>query len=169
MHGALPAENPAMTTRQLCAMVCLALMPAAGCGMGPRSIARPKPTAEEIRELQRALAQNEAPSLTRQPMPLVREWTVKETAADALARIGEPAIPQLTGLLDDPNPTVRMHAARALGRMGSQAQPAVPRLVAALEDPEPDVQRAAARALGHMGPAAKDAVPALIRVIKRPD
>ncbi len=158
-----------MSSRLLCAGLCLALMSVAGCGVGPRSVARPKPTAEEIREMQRALARSEAPPLARQPMPLVREWTVKETAADALARIGEPAIPQLAELLDDPNPTVRMHAARALGRMGSQARPAVPKLVAALEDPEPDVQRAAARALGQMGPAAKDAVPALIRVIKRPE
>ncbi|MCL6503377.1 MAG: HEAT repeat domain-containing protein [Pirellulales bacterium] len=158
-----------MTSRLLCVMACLALALLPACGVGPRSVAKPKPTAEEIRELQRALARSEAPSLPRRTQPLVREWTVKETAADALARIGKAAIPQLMELLDEPNPTVRIHAARALGRMGSEAQPAVPKLVAALEDPEPEVQRAAARALGQMGPAASDAVPALIRVIKRPE
>ncbi|MGH7140348.1 MAG: HEAT repeat domain-containing protein [Pirellulales bacterium] len=97
-----------------------------------------------------------------------RQWGVRETAADALARIGDPAVPALIDTLRDPDQSIRAHAALALARMGPKASPAVPELILALDDPDREVRQAAARALGQIGPDAEEAVPALIKALKDP-
>jgi HEAT repeat protein len=99
---------------------------------------------------------------------LFREWNVADTAADALARIGDAAVPALIEGLADPNPKVRAQSARALARMGPKGHAAVPALILALEDEDPAVRVNAARALGQIGPEAQEAVPALIRALKDP-
>jgi|SRR6185437_169688 len=99
---------------------------------------------------------------------LFREWNVADTAADALARIGDAAVPALIEGLADPNPKVRAQSARALARMGPKGHAAVPALILALEDEEAAVRVNAARALGQIGPDAQEAVPALIRALKDP-
>jgi HEAT repeat protein len=100
---------------------------------------------------------------------LFRDFGVKETAADALARIGEEAVPSLIVALSDPDPDVRAHAARAVAILGPKAQSAVPALIRLLHDPDDYVRRNAARALGQIGPAAKDAIPSLIELLKEPE
>lgn len=97
-----------------------------------------------------------------------REWSVADTSADSLARIGDAATPSLIEGLADPNPMVRALAARSLARMGSRAHTAVPALIIALEDEDVGVRRNAARALGQIGPEAREAVPALMRALRDP-
>lgn len=97
-----------------------------------------------------------------------RDWGVRETAADALARIGDAAVPSLVETLEDPDREVRAQAARALARMGPRAEPAIPALIAALNDSDKEVRMGAARALGQIGPAAAEAVPDLIQALKDP-
>lgn len=101
-------------------------------------------------------------------MRAFRDWGVRETAADALARIGDAAVPSLVETLQDPDREVRAQAARALARMGPRAEPAIPALIAALKDSDKEVRMGAARALGQIGPPAAEAVPDLIKAIKDP-
>lgn len=68
---------------------------------------------------------------------------------DALSKIGEPAVPGLILALEDPNPAVRVQAARALVRIESQQ--AIPALIQALDDLEPAVEHYAWEALQRMG------------------
>jgi transglutaminase-like putative cysteine protease len=98
--------------------------------------------------------------------PPVQQWGLPETAADALSRIGEPAVPALVSALSDPDPKVRLQAARALARIGPPARDAVPALTRALDDTDLAVRANAARALGQIGPNASSAVPDLIRSLK---
>lgn len=61
----------------------------------------------------------------------------REHIAGALAGTGADAVGPLVRALRDPDPKVRGGAARAIEKLGAQAQAAVPALVAALSDPEP--------------------------------
>jgi HEAT repeat protein len=94
------------------------------------------------------------------------EWTMQQTVADALRRIGAAAVPDLIRSLNDNDPEMRWRAAEILGRMGPEAKEAVPDLIARIDDPELRVRKAAIRALGQIGPASSPAVPALIRVLR---
>ena len=114
---------------------------------------------------------DEAPPLSIRPLipiaePYIQVWTVKETAADALGRIGEAAVPALIDALHHPDPEVREQAGRALSLIGPKATAAVPELIKLLDDDAEPVRRQAARALGQIGPAAKDAIPALIKQLE---
>jgi hypothetical protein len=102
----------------------------------------------------------------RQRTPFV-EWTMRQTAFDALSRIGEPAVPKLVKLLDDPDPQLRAEAVLALARIGPEASGAVTRLTTLIEqDPEEVVRKNAVRALGQIGPAAASAVDVLIEQVR---
>lgn len=140
-------------------------------GCGPRStipVSTPPPHGEtESPEVIEALK----PVIDRPGMRVIkmfREWDVSDTAADALARIGESAVPALIEGLADPKPEVRAQSARALARMGPKAHSAVPALIVALEDEDVAVRLNAARALGQIGAEAEEAVPALMRAMKDP-
>jgi HEAT repeat protein len=100
---------------------------------------------------------------------LERDLDMHETAARALGRIGEAAVPELQRALTDVDPSVRIQAAEVLARIGPEAEAAVPDLIAALEDENEEVRKAAARALGQIGPAAAAAVPALMRSMRQSD
>lgn len=89
----------------------------------------------------------------------------RNAAAEALGRIGEPAIPALLALLEHDGADQRKFAAEILGGIGSRA--AERALIAALEDVDPNVQVAAAEALGRVG--AEEAASALEGVLERPD
>jgi hypothetical protein len=91
------------------------------------------------------------------------QWTEQEAAADALGRIGAPAIPYLQQALRSGDPAAKKQAAEVLARMGSDAKPAVNELVALLDDPDPEVRKVAVRTLGRIGPEAAAAVPALMQ------
>ena len=71
---------------------------------------------------------------------------VRQTAAEALARLADPAaIPALAAALQDPDPRVRENAALALGR--TEASAAQDALLAATQDADVWVRICAARAL----------------------
>ncbi|MCX5671526.1 MAG: HEAT repeat domain-containing protein, partial [Planctomycetota bacterium] len=72
-----------------------------------------------------------------------------ETASDALAEIGGPAVPSLCVALTDPMPGVRFEAARALGNAGDSR--AFESLVGVLGDSNEQVRVMAAMALGELG------------------
>lgn len=96
-------------------------------------------------------------------IPRREDQPMADTAADALARIGAPAVPQVTVMLSDPNPELRVRAAHILAQIGPEGKVAVPELINRLRDENEEVRKAAAHALGQMGPSAGDAVPALLR------
>ena len=144
----------------------LTIMCLAGCSrvskndtMGSNVVASPMLTAEAVTALKPILP----PQFTD---PMSREPSVEETVADALARIGADAVPELVQTLEDPDAEVRMYAARSLSMMGPTAQSAVPALVKHLHDSDDRVRRTSARALGQIGPAAKSAVPELIQLLR---
>ncbi|MCI0361565.1 MAG: HEAT repeat domain-containing protein [Planctomycetaceae bacterium] len=95
----------------------------------------------------------------------LEQWTQQEATADALGRIGPPAIPQLIDLLKSPEADVRLIAAQVLARMGSDAKEAVPALIPLLKDPDERVRKAATRTLGRIGPDAAAAVPELMQAL----
>ncbi len=87
----------------------------------------------------------------------------------ALARIGEPAVPAVTGLLAHENALVRRFAAEALGAIGPPAKPAAGRLKALLADEHGFVAVEAACALCRVGEGAADAVGFVRQRIDAPD
>ncbi len=72
---------------------------------------------------------------------------------DAIAekrRGGLPALDALVAALDDPEPRVRWHAARAIGLIGYEAASAIPALVKLLDDEDPVAVTQSASAIGHI-------------------
>jgi HEAT repeat protein len=112
-----------------------------------------------------------------------KDKDVRATTADALKDVRPVPKIVIDGLieaLDDKEGLVQAHAARTLGKYGSEAVPAVPALTRMLRDrnayPYPDghpypglsrpVAEMAARALGQIGAPAKPALPALLDTIR---
>src|SRR4051812_26402386 len=58
-----------------------------------------------------------APVVSVVSVPTLKEWGVRETAADALGRIGVDAVPALVATLTDPEAEVRLQACSALARI----------------------------------------------------
>jgi len=142
------------------AAVCIA-----GCDTQPVE----PPTAQQI---QAAKQQYQVSLLSQRQQQRAAEIAPRgprDDAADALARIGRPAVPYLLPWLDDPDPSVRARTARVLGRMGPEAADAVDRLTAALVDSDPAVAQAAAYALGQIGADAEPAIPNLVRLLHAPE
>src|SRR5262249_4514359 len=99
-------------------------------------------------------------------LPTTAGETTQVAAADALGRIGLPAVDSLAEALSDPSAVVRLQACRALAYMGAKAAPAVPALVQRLYDSEEAVRTQAANALGQIGEGAGPAVPPLMEMLK---
>jgi hypothetical protein len=99
-------------------------------------------------------------------LPITAGESTQIAAADALGRIGGPAVPALADALTDPNAVVRLQACKALAYMGAKASPAVPELVQRLYDSEEAVRMQAANALGQIGEEARPAVPQLVEMLK---
>ncbi len=78
--------------------------------------------------------------------------------AQALGRIGRPAIPALIRALQGKDPDLRFFAVWSLGEMQDEAGEAVPALIAALDAQSIE---AVESALGRIGPAAAPSLPAL--------
>lgn len=72
---------------------------------------------------------------------------VSGAAGEALAQIGEPAIPVLSEALHHPEGAVREHAIHGLGKI--QSERVIPFLVEMLQDPVRDVKKQAVLALGN--------------------
>ncbi len=149
-------------------------MLAAGCQRSDLKL--PESIRQKIAESNRSASQTKAMT----PLPTVpsdgvssrftvrpfEDWTMREAAAVALSRIGEPAVPALVEALQSPDPNLRQQAADTLARIGPAASTAVPALTALLDDPDPRVKKSAVRALGQIGPAAATAVPSLMRALE---
>jgi len=86
--------------------------------------------------------------------------SVQKSAADALVKIGAPAVKPLVALLKDKDPEVQKSAAEALERIGA---PAVKPLIAALKHESEAVRLASATALGRIGD--KRAVHSLVEAL----
>jgi len=85
---------------------------------------------------------------------------VQKSAADALVKIGDPAVGPLIAMLNDEDPEAQKLAADVLVKMGS---PAIDPLIAALDDTDPRVQELTADVLVEIG---STAVKPLIAALK---
>ncbi|MFC1456968.1 HEAT repeat domain-containing protein [Microvirga arabica] len=83
-------------------------------------------------------------------------------AGEALGKIGAPAVPALVRALTHFDESVRWTAAKSLGEIGSATPEVVPALITALFDLDLTVSSNAIRALGKIGPVTPEVVPALI-------
>ncbi len=113
----------------------------------------PQPDHATLQRLREGLRHDDA---------AVRWW-----AAMGLGNLGPPAgsAKELTALLEDPAPAVRVAAARALCRQDAP-EPALPVLIAELGCDTPWVRLAAALVLVEIGPQARPAVDALKQALK---
>jgi HEAT repeat protein len=109
-------------------------------------------------------------SKLQQPVNVLLQPTAGDSsqiaAADALGRIGQPAVAALSDSLTDADPMVRLQSCRALAYMGAQAKDAVPALIRSLNDSNEAVREGAAAALGQIGQPASPAVPALMQMLR---
>jgi HEAT repeat protein len=89
-------------------------------------------------------------------------------AADALVKIGRPAVPRLTRAAVHDDRNVRWQAIVALGRIGSPAADSAAGVLAAAlgNDSDPDVRSGAAEALGRLGVRSEAVLSALQRGIR---
>lgn len=94
-------------------------------------------------------------------------------AARTIGKIGPdalPALPDLIAELDNPEDTIREHAAEAIGDIGpAAAELGVPALRRVLNDRYVKVRRDAVRSLGYLGPAAREAVEAIVPLLQDPE
>lgn len=149
----------------VCAPVLLA-MATSGCTTS--ALVSNKPDEDELRAVYSTVQKPILPTIHESSLLLPGE-TLKETVADALARMGPDAVPGLVEALRSPDDEVRAGAARALALMGPpDAERAVPDLIAALDDSSLIVRRYAVRAIARLGPAAKEATPRLLKMLNEP-
>src|SRR5262249_27396140 len=86
---------------------------------------------------------------------------VKFTSAQALRRIGKPAVPELiSGLKDE---ALHSTVSSIIAEIGPDAAEAVPALTKLLNSKDPEAQREAILALAAIGPDAKATAPALLK------
>lgn len=109
-----------------------------------------------------------------QVAPLIEKLTdndfrIRHDAADAIAKIGSPAVPFLIEALKNEDKQVRWRASSALGQIGAEAKDAVPALIDRLQDEDEYIRRIAAYALGRIGTEASAAVPKLIEALQAND
>jgi len=88
-------------------------------------------------------------------------------AASALAGIGPAALPPLTNALQNSDLKIRADAAGAVGFLGADALPALPGLLSCLRDDDKRVRLNAASSLGEVGRVKPEAVvPALLNTLR---
>ena len=80
---------------------------------------------------------------------------VRANLAQALAKIGPPAVESLMAALADPLPERRAGAALALGLLGPTGRPALPKLLDLLDDKDTEVRRQASQSIVRVIPSAK--------------
>lgn len=79
------------------------------------------------------------------------EGEQRDALSNAFQHLGALGVAALTAAVGDNSPTVRLHAAEALGQIGEDAQLASPALAGLVVDPDADVALAAVMALGAVG------------------
>jgi HEAT repeat protein len=88
----------------------------------------------------------------------------------ALGKIGEPAVPYLAKVLEDPEQRVlHMKVMEAFHALGPKAKPAIPLLLKLLAGPEDELAEKAALTFASLGAGGADAVPALRKLLQSPD
>src|SRR5262249_5198544 len=97
------------------------------------------------------------------------EEPAQQEAVGALSRLGQAAVPELIGALNDDDWQVRNQAAVVLGAIGPEAKAAVPALIDVLQDDDKYFRSHGAVALGQIGREARVAVPALRKALKDPE
>ncbi len=99
-----------------------------------------------------------------------KDEAIAPIALMVLQRIGQPEKEwgnDLRELLIGPVPAVRLFAAEALAKLGSDAQPALAELRKSLSDADPGVRSFSLTALGNLGKDAREAVDDLGRLAER--
>jgi HEAT repeat protein len=86
--------------------------------------------------------------------------------AEALAKIGPPAVPRLLELLQTGKVSRRPLIVKTLGMIGAKHPDVVPTLIRILNDPTPAMRQAAIDALTGMSPKVHEVVPALSEKLK---
>jgi len=94
---------------------------------------------------------------------------LRKAALDALASLGEEAVPDVAKALKDERTAARLQACAILARIGPAAKKAAPALTAALKDKSPEVRAGAAAAIGALGAEGRSAVAALAPLLKDPE
>ena len=102
-------------------------------------------------------------------MALDESPAVRDSAVEALAKVGPAAIAVLKRLIQDREAERRWRAAESLGRMGSAAKPATALLTQALDDKHALVRITAVEALWKITADAKRIMPALILELTNED
>ena len=92
--------------------------------------------------------------------------TTVHHALDALASLGEPAVPRLVDILDK-HKELRVEVVYTLGQIGPPAAAATDALAKLVSDKDVNLATEAILALGKIGPAAKNAVPALCAALQQ--
>jgi HEAT repeat protein len=95
--------------------------------------------------------------------------SVRTKSAQALGRIGSPAVGATPGLIEltkDGDETVRWEAAEALGKIGAATKATLKALIQLLKDVSSPVRASAAGALGALKQSAASAVPALLPLLQ---
>ncbi|MBI5777664.1 MAG: HEAT repeat domain-containing protein [Nitrospirae bacterium] len=80
---------------------------------------------------------------------------------EGLGPVAKPAVPDLTGVLNDVDETVRMHAVGALGEIGIPATLVIPALTKALHDPSQTVRHRALSQFAFSIPPTESVMPHL--------
>lgn len=96
-----------------------------------------------------------------------KDPVVQANVAEALASLGEKAVPRLIKALQ--NDDLQPLAVAVINRLGPKAKDAVPALIDELKDPNPEYRREVEFALATIGPDAKAAVPALVKELNDDD
>lgn len=94
---------------------------------------------------------------------------IGQRAALALAKLPPQGVLVLAEALKDKDPTVRLHAASALGSAAGAAKTFVPALTDVLRDEKASVRGAAAWSLGNVGDASESVIVALTAAVKDSD
>ncbi len=96
-----------------------------------------------------------------------KDPVVQANVAEAMASLGEKAVPRLIKALQ--NDQFQSLAVAVIDRLGPKAKEAVPALIDELKDPSPEYRRQVEFALATIGPDAKAAVPALVKELNDED
>lgn len=126
------------------------------------------PEAQIRRQAAEALGKQRAEAAIAALVEVLKDKkeSVRDAAGNALATIGQKAVPALASALKDHDQVGRLSAAKALFQLGSESSEALPALTAALKDKNIEIRIHAAATLGRLGPDAKSALPALFEAAR---